>query len=700
MNIRASRPNHPAQAGIKETTLTRNQQSPIVQETMQDLRDIIRRHDHQYYTLDKPDITDREYDRLYDQLLKLEYDHPELLDPHSPTQRVGGTVSAGFAAVTHDQPMLSLANAFTGTDFMDWHARCVRALPKSPITMTAELKFDGLALNLEYQDGRLARAATRGNGTTGENVTHTARTIRNLPLVLRGQGAGATTVRGEAYMPIAAFNTLNEQRLEDGEDAYANPRNAAAGAIRQLDPSRAARRDLRFWAYALEHADTGIRESQWDNLDHMGEMGLPVHKRRIRSQTPAEIVEYYQQMVEVRSGLPFEADGIVIKIDAHRYQQQLGTTGHDPRWAIAWKFPCVEARTRLNRIFISMGRFGKLTPVAELEPVSLDGATIRHASLHNENDIRRKDIRAGDIVVIKRAGGVIPQVTGPADTNPGRSTTRFSMPQHCPECREPVRQSPDDAAHWCDNDNCGSKPIEALKHFVSKDSFDIDGLGPVICNAMITSGLVTNPGEVFHLTAEQIESLDRMGPKLAERIHDSIQGAKSRPLHRVLYALGIYRLGHHVSAQLARRYDSLEEARRLSREDLMRLDGINEKIADSVLAGFAKRRTIETIKGMRDAGVVLEKTERAEPAAPNSTPLFEGTRICVTGTLNDMTRDEAQEHIRTLRGTAVSTVTKKTNVLVVGAKPGSKVAKARQTNTIIWDEEQFRAKLAEAGLSV
>ena len=453
--------------------------------------------------------------------------------------------------------------------------------------------------------------------------------------------------------------------------------------IRQLDPSRAARRDLRFWAYALEHADTGIRESQWDNLDHMGEMGLPVHKSRIRSQTPAEVFEYYRQMVEVRSGLPFEADGIVIKIDAHRYQQQLGSTGHDPRWAIAWKFPCAEARTRLNRIFISMGRFGKLTPVAELEPVSLDGATIRHASLHNESDIRRKDIRAGDIVVIKRAGGVIPQVTGPADTDPGRSTTRFSMPQHCPEYREPVRQSPDDAAHWCDNDNCGSKPVEALKHFVSKDSFDIDGLGPVICKAMITSGLVTNPGEVFHLTAEQIRSLDRMGPKLAERIHDSIQGAKSRPLHRVLYALGIYRLGHHVSAQLARRCNSLEEARRLSRDDLMRLNGINEKIADSVLAGFAKRRTIETIRGMRDAGVVLERTERAEPTAPNSTPLFEGTRICVTGTLKHMTRDEAQEHIRTLRGTAVSTVTKRTDVLVVGAKPGSKVAKARQTNTII-----------------
>ena len=680
--------------------MTKNHQRPTVQETMQNLQNLVRRHDHQYYNLDKPEITDREYDRLYSQLLKLERIHPELLDPHSPTQRVSGTVSAGFAAVTHEQPMLSLANAFTANDLMDWHARCVHRLPDGPITMTAELKFDGLALNLKYLDGRLATATTRGNGTTGENVTHTARTIRNLPLVLNGKRPGATTVRGEAYMPVTAFNTLNEERLDDGEDAYANPRNAAAGAIRQLDPSRTAQRDLRFSAYGLQYADAGIRESQWDNLDHMAEMGLPVDKRRIQTDSTDDIVEYYKQMLEVRSGLPFEADGIVIKIDGRRHQQQLGTTGHDPRWAIAWKFPSAQARTRLNRIFISMGRFGKLTPVAELEPVSLDGATIKHASLHNEHDIHRKDIRAGDIVTIKRAGGVIPQVIGPADADPRRPTKRFCMPQHCPECRERVRQSPDNAAHWCDNDDCGSKPVEALKHFVSKDAFDIEGLGPVICNAMITSGLVTNPGQVFHLTARQIQSLDRMGPKLAARIHDSIQGAKTRPLHRVLYALGIYRLGHHVSAQLAQTCNSLDEATRLSREELMELNGINEKIANSVLAGFAKRRTIETIKAMCEAGVVLQAADRTEPPAPNITPLFEGTRICVTGTLNRMTRDEARGHIRTLRGTPETTVTKKTDILVVGTKPGSKVAKARKNNTLIWNEEEFRAKLAEAGMSV
>ena len=661
---------------------------------------LVRRHDHRYYTLDNPEISDQEYDELYRKLQAMERAHPELIDPHSPTQRVGGTVAAGFTAVTHAVPMLSLANAFTAKELAAWHARCVQGLDAETVMMTAELKFDGLALNLEYHEGRLARAATRGNGTTGENVTHTARTIRNLPLVLTGDRAGTTIVRGEAYMPLAAFEALNDEREQEGEDAYANPRNAAAGAIRQLDPSRAARRDLRFWAYGLQGADSGSGKSHWENLDLLAEMGLAVETRRVRTNQIGEIEEYYRQMLAARPELRFEADGIVIKIDSREQQQELGATGHDPRWAIAWKFPSAQTQTLLKSIFISTGRFGKLTPVAELEPVTLDGATIRHASLHNEQDIQRKDIRTGDVVIIARAGGVIPQVIGPVDPDPRRATSQFRMPDNCPECGGPIRQSPDEAAHWCGNDNCGSKPIEALKHFASKDAFDIEGLGPVICSALITNGLVTNPGQLFHLTADQIEQLDGLGPKSATRICENIDNAKARPLHRVLYALGIYRLGHHVSAQLARACSSLEQAMQLSREELIALEGINEKIADSVLAGFAKQRTIETIKAMQEAGVVLERRIEPKPATPKVSSVFKGSRICITGTLEAMTRNKAHEHIRALDGTVESTVTRKTDILVVGTKAGSKVAKARKNNTPIWSEEEFRDRLAEAGIAV
>ena len=665
---------------------------------MHELQSQIRHHDHLYYNANRPEITDTEYDHLFNELREIERNHPDLVEPNSPTQRVGGTVTAGFATVVHEDPMLSLANASTSEDFMAWHARCVRGLGPEPFTLTAELKFDGLALSLTYRDGHLTRAATRGNGETGEDVTHTVRTIRNVPLVLPGHAPGDTFVRGEAYMPIPAFQTLNEERLRQGEYTYANPRNAAAGAVRQLDPSQTDKRDLRFWAYTLQHADHGTYDSHWENLNLMSKMGLPVNEQRTHGTSAGEIIEYYDEMLRLRADLPFEADGIVIKVDERHHQQELGTTGHDPRWAIAWKFPSQQTTTQLKGIYISMGRFGKLTPVADLEPVSLDGATIQHASLHNEEDIRRKDIRPGDVVVIERAGGVIPQVVGPVNDDPDRPERPFVMPEECPECGDRVQHFPEDAAHWCVNDDCGSKPVEALKHFVSKDALDIEGMGPVICQNLVDSGMVRNPGQIFQLTVADLQSLDRMGSKSATRIHGNIQDAMNRPLDRTLYSLGIYRLGHHVSRQLASTCNSVDEAASLSREQLMNLDGISDKIADSVITGFANQRTRETIEAMRDAGVALQHTEEEQPMSQSIKPLFEGMRICVTGTLSLMTRNEAEGYISTLKGTPDSNVTKKTDVLVIGDKPGSKVAKAEKNGTKVWDEGQFLDKLKEAGM--
>ena len=677
--------------------------TPKPQDPQQKIRELqrrIRQHDHLYYNLDRPEIPDAEYDQLFNELLEIEQSHPRLVEPNSPTQRVGGTVAAGFATVTHGEPMLSLANAFSAEDFAAWHARCTRGLEPEQFTITAELKFDGLALSLTYRDGHLTQAATRGNGQTGEDVTHTVRTIRNVPLVLPGHAPGDTFVRGEAYMPVPAFQELNEERVKQGEYSYANPRNAAAGAMRQLDPSQTAKRDLRFWAYTLQYADHGAYDSHWENLDLMSKMGLPVSHRRVHRSTVGEIIEYYEEMLRLRPSLPFEADGIVIKVDERHHQLELGATGHDPRWATAWKFPAQRATTRLKDIFISMGRYGKLTPVADLEPVSLDGTTIQHASLHNEEDVLRKDIRAGDEVVIERAGGVIPQVIGPVNTDPNRETTPFRMPEQCPECGQSVQHFPQDAAHWCANDDCGSKPVEALKHFVSKDALDVEGMGPVICQNLVDSELVANPGDIFRLTVEQLASLNRMGTKSARRIHDNIQGARNRPLDRVLYALGIYRLGHHVSHQLADMCRSMDEVASLSREQLMNMEGISDKIADSVTAGFASQRTRDIINTMRDAGVALHTMEEEKPMSQNIKPLFDGMRICVTGTLSLMSRNQAQGYISALQGTADSNVTKKTDVLVVGKKPGSKVAKAEKNGTEIWDEEKFVSKLAEAGMIV
>ena len=666
-----------------------------------ELRDTIRQHDHLYYNIHQPRISDQEYDLLFSQLKDIEARSSHPPSPDSPTQRVGGTVSSTFQTVHHEPTMLSLGNTADITDFRDWYERTNRSLNYSGIPMTAELKIDGLAISMDYVDGELVLAATRGDGQNGEDVTHNIRTIRNLPLRLLTPFPGLLRVRGEAYFPLEAFRDINEQREECGEYLYANPRNAAAGTVRQLDPTVASERNLRVWVYSLSHADAGTNESHWRNLDLLTKAGLPINPRRVQAHSVQDVIEYYQAMLDVRHQLEYEADGIVVKVDDRAMQQRLGSTGHEPRWAIAWKFPSSQATTRLESISISLGRFGKLTPVAELAPVAIEGTTIRHASLHNEDDILRKDIRAGEDVLIERAGGVIPQVVGPINTNPDRPTPRFRMPEYCPECSSQIQRDADHAAHWCVNPSCTPRLLEVLKHFVSKDALDIDGMGPVICKSLISSGTVTNPGQILSLSVSDIASLDRMGAKSAQRIHQNIQAALSRPLDRFLYALGIFRLGHYVSRRLGESCRSIDEVLHLTHQQLIRMEGISDKIAESVLAGLASQRTQDIIQSMRDAGAILHQQENDNLMSTTDSktkPVFTGLNICVTGTLPGMTRADANTVIRSLLGTPESDVTKKTNILVTGEKTASKskIAKAKQNGIPVWDGPKFFAMIAQA----
>ena len=659
------------------------------------LRQEIRRHDHLYYNLQQPEIADAEYDALFADLKRLEAREPGPPPANSPTQRVGGVVSSRFDTVSHDPPMLSLGNAFSADEFLAWHERTARSLGQRRFPMTAELKIDGLAIQLDYDDGQFTRAATRGDGITGEDVTHTVRTVRTLPLQLAQARPGNLQVRGEIFMPNAAFDETNFQREDQGEDLYSNPRNAAAGTVRQLDPAVASERQLRLWVYSLNHSDAPTGNSHWNNLDVLRDLGFPVNPQRIHTDSRNEVIEYCRRMESLRHHLGYDTDGIVVKVDDLESQGFLGNTGHEPRWAVAWKFPASRAITRLKGIFISVGRFGKLTPVADLEPVSIEGVVIANASLHNEDDLRRKDIRAGEEVIVERAGGVIPQVIAPVNSDPDRPFPVFHMPSHCPECGQPVKREGDGSAHWCVNPACRARSLGGLKHLVSKSAMDIDGMGPVICEQLIDAGLVDNPGDVFKITQEQLAPLPRMGVRSAARVHRNIQEARTRPLQRILYSLGIFRLGRHVSKQMAKVCRSLDEAAAMPREQLLMLDGVNDKIADCVLDGFRSPQTQQIIRSLQEAGVTAPQ-EQKESQMTNSTeqPLpLQGMRICVTGKLSQMTRDDAHSMIVRSGGVPASSVSKSTNVLVVGDKPGSKLAKASNLNIEVWGEADFISRV-------
>ena len=650
-------------------------------------------HNHRYYVLDDPVITDHQYDLLIRELRELEHEHPQLQTADSPTQRAGAAPSAAFSQVQHRRPMLSLANAFDFDGLEQWSRRTRNLMDDADFNLVCELKIDGLAVTLAYENGVFVQGATRGDGMVGEDVTANLRTIRTIPISLLEDAPALLEVRGEVYLPVEEFRRLNEERAARGEQLYANPRNTGAGSIRQLDPKVTASRNMEIWVYSMGDVEgdeidgAGLRQSHWEALRWLKDLGFRVNPHNRLCSTLDEVHDYYQYWLEQRHDLPYEADGVVVKVDPLEMQESLGIVGREPRWAIAYKFPAERATTRLWQIGINVGRTGSLNPYAILEPVVVSGATVRNASLHNEEDIHRKDIRIGDWVVIERAGDVIPHVVGPVAARRTGDEQVFHMPERCPVCETAVIKADDDAMHRCPNALCPVQFFELLKHFVSKGAANIDGLGEQWCRTLIEKGLISDVADLYYLRKDQLLELERMGDKLATKIMGNIEASKSRPLARLLFALGILHVGSEVAELLAQNFNSVDEISQASEEDLTAVPGIGPRIAESIAAYFQDSANRQVIARLQGGGVRLEQEAR-EPASNSDAP-FAGLTFVVTGTLAALSRSEAESRIKTMGGKVTSSVTRKTAYVVVGASPGSKSATAERLGTPVLDEDAF-----------
>jgi DNA ligase (NAD+) len=662
-----------------------------------ELRQEINYHNYRYYALDDPVISDAEYDQLMQELRQLETQYPELLTPDSPTQRVGAAPASAFAQVQHRQPMLSLANAFDPEGVAAWYRRVKNLLDGAEFEMVCELKIDGLAVSLIYENGVLVKGATRGNGYIGEDVTQNLRTVHSIPLTLQGNPPPYMEVRGEVYMPIEAFKKLNQERAARGEPLYANPRNSGAGTVRNLDSRVTASRHMEIWVYSLvDTGDSPRPDSHWECQQWLKTLGFRLNPQNRLCQTLDEVYEYYNTWVEHRHDLSYEADGVVVKVNPLAFQDALGVVGREPRWAIAYKFPAEQATTRLLDIGINVGRTGSLNPFAILEPVVVGGATVRNASLHNEEDIHRKDIRIGDWVIVERAGEVIPQVIGPIVARRTGQEQVYQMPTHCPICGTPVVKVEGDAMHRCPNTACPAQFFELLKHFVSRGAMDIDGLGEQWCRILIDKGLVKDVADVYYIKKEQLLELDRMGDKLATKIMRNIEASKERPLARIVFALGILHVGAEVAELLTRHCSSIDSLAWATVDDLTQIPSIGPRIAESVVSYFQVARNREVIEKLRRAGV---KLEQETPIISFADLPWRGLTFVITGTLAAMTRREAETRIKALGGNATSSVTRKTSYLVAGESPGSKLDAANRLGVKVLDEESFLKLLEEPDLA-
>ena len=664
-------------------------------ERARQLRDELWFHNERYYNDDAPVISDGQYDALMRELRELEAAHPECRAANSPTQMVGGSASDRFPQVEHPIPMLSLSNAFSREDLEAWHRRVTDLLDGQRFRMVAELKIDGLAVRLVYRNGKFVLGATRGNGQTGEDVTDNLRQVRSIPHTLTGDYPAVLEARGEVYLPLDSFRRMNKERERNGEPLYANPRNTGAGTIRQLDPDVVRDRNMEIWTYSLN--DTGespLPAGHWDALATLESWGFRVNERNRIFDAVDEVCVYYEEMLAKRHDWEYEADGLVVKVESITQQNALGFAGREPRWAIAYKFPAERANTRLLDIVINVGRTGSLNPQAILDPVVVSGATVQHASLHNEEDIHRKDVRIGDLVEIERAGDVIPHVIGHVPAPGEERGPMFRMPENCPECKTPVVKELGDAMHRCPNSDCPAQFFESLKHFVSRGAMDMDGLGERWCRILIDRGLVSDVSHVYNLTADQLVELDRMGDKLATRILTNIEASKRRPLARILFALGILHVGAEVAELLAARYASIEDLSRATVDDLTEIDGIGPRIAESIVGYFATERNQQTIAGLREAGVQL--WQELAPVDETAQP-WKGQTFVITGTLSSMTRREAEGKVKALGATTTSSVSRKTNWLVAGESAGSKLASAERLGVPVLDEDGLLALLSEPG---
>ena len=653
-----------------------------------ELRKVLNYHNYRYYVLDAPEISDYDYDRLFQELKQIEEDYPELVTADSPTHRIGGDPADGFEQVEHRHTMMSLGNVFDDESLEAWHRRVKNLLDDADFSMTCELKIDGLAVSLVYENGVFVQGATRGNGFVGENVTQNLKTIRSIPLTLQGEPPPFLEVRGEVYLPVEEFRRLNREQEERGEQRYANPRNTGAGTIRQLDPKVTASRNMQIWVYSLNDAGEYLYPSEhWETLDWLQSLGFRVNPLNRLCHTLDEVKDYYREWVEKRHDLPYEVDGVVVKVNPFNFQNSLGVVGREPRWATAYKFPAERAVTRLVDIVINVGRTGSLNPQAILEPVVVSGATVRHASLHNEEDIHRKGIKLGDWVIVERAGDVIPHIVGPILDRRTGEEVEFRMPEKCPECCTPVVKPEGEAMHRCPNASaCPAQFFELLKHFVSRGAMDMDGLGEQWCRILIDQGFVSSVADLYYLEKDKLLELDRMGDRLATKILDNIEASKTRPLSRILFALGITHVGAEVAELLTQRFASVDQLAQASEDELTGIDGIGPKIAESIYDYFQVKDNLTVIDKLRQAGVKLH--HEIEIVAPADLP-WHGLTFVVTGTLSTMTRREAEGKIKALGGNTTSSVTRKTAYLVAGASPGSKLDTANRLGTPVLDEADF-----------
>lgn len=661
----------------------------------QKLRREIRHHEFLYYVLDAPEITDAEYDALMRRLQELERAYPDDVPPDSPTRRVGGKVSPEFTEVRHMTPLLSLGNAFSDEELAAFDARVKSGLPEgSEVEYVFEPKIDGLACSLIYENGRLVRAATRGDGEVGENVTANVRTIRSIPLTLNVKEGEEVPelldVRGEVYMPRHAFMKLNEQRSEAGENEFANPRNAAAGSLRQLDPKVTASRQLSFFAYGV---GAGHKDKHSASLAMLHDYGFKVSEGYAVVKNINEAIAKIKDFASKRQSLAYDTDGAVIKVNAVYQQNILGATGKDPRWAIAFKFPPEQAETKLEDIIIQVGRTGVLTPTAVLTPVKLSGSTISRATLHNEDFIRSKDIRIGDTVVINKAGEIIPEVLHVVKEKRTGAEQEFFMPAECPECGWKTERLNGEAAIRCTNPHCPALGREGLIHFASKGAMDIEGCGPAVINQLLDNGLISDPADLYLLVKPQLTALERMGDKSADNLLNAIAESKKQNLDRLLFALGIRHVGAKVARLLALHFGSMEKLMAAETDEIAAIEDIGPKIAESVVTYFASPVNIDLIERLKELGLNMEM----EAAELDTAHPFYGKTMVFTGTMPTLDRATAQTMAQQVGAKVTGSVSKKTDYVVAGAEAGSKLTKAQQLGVTVIDEAEFLRLLGERG---
>ncbi|MFK2826052.1 NAD-dependent DNA ligase LigA [Bacillus sp. B190/17] len=661
------------------------------EERIQELHNLLNQYNYEYYVLDQPSVPDSEYDRLTQELLGLEEKFPELQTPDSPTQRVGGDVLDAFKKVQHDVPMLSLANAFNEDDLRDFDRRVKQALDEESYSYVCELKIDGLAVSLKYENGLFVQGSTRGDGTVGEDISANLKTIRSIPL--RIKEPYTMEVRGEAFMPKQSFIALNAIRDEKGEEPFANPRNAAAGSLRQLDPRIAASRNLDLFLYGAAGVEEAGITSHSESLNLLDRLGFKTNKERKVCRTIDEVIHYVGGWIDKRPKLPYEIDGIVIKVDSLQQQKELGATAKSPRWAIAFKFPAEEVVTKLTGITLSVGRTGVVTPTALLQPVKVAGTTVQRATLHNEDLIREKDIKIGDFVVIKKAGDIIPEVVHVIAERRTGEEEEFFMPTHCPECESELVRLEGEVALRCMNPQCPAQIREGMIHYVSRNAMNIDGLGEKVIAQLYRSGLVHDVSDLYQLTKNQLIQLERMGEKSADNLLKAIEASKDNSLEKLLFGLGIRHVGAKAAKTLAQHFETMEALAEAGIENLTAIHEIGDKMAEAAVAYFNQPEVSELIAKLKAAGVNMTYTGPKRAEAETSDSFFAGKTIVLTGKLYELTRNEAKERIEALGGKVAGSVSKKTDLVIAGEEAGSKLDKAVQLNIEVWDEQKLLDEL-------